>query len=199
MSLAPVLLFVAVLCAAAGSATVLRGPRRSHDGGSAMSPAPAARSWVTRLEHMAAEVRTGASLSVAHHAATGLVLAHRPPSASAAATDNHNDDEALAMQAIISARTLGGPVAATLDAAADTLRERTRLRREARAHSAPARLSAVVLTAVPVVFCAWNLLTSASFRAAWFSPVGLVAAGAGTLCNLAGWWWMRRIIAKAAP
>lgn len=197
MSLAPVLLSAAVLCAAAGSATVLRGPRRSHDGGSAMSPESAARSWVTRLEHMAAEVRTGASLSVAHHAATGLVLAHRSPSASA--TDNDNDDEALAMQAIISARTLGGPVAATLDAAADTLRERTRLRHEARAHSAPARLSAVVLTAVPVVFCAWNLLTSASFRAAWFSPVGLVAAGAGTLCNLAGWWWMRRIIAKATP
>jgi hypothetical protein len=30
------------------------------------------------------------------------------------------------------------------------------------------------------------------------SQFGLASTAAGALCNLAGWWWMRQIVGKAA-
>jgi Flp pilus assembly protein TadB len=73
------------------------------------------------------------------------------------------------------------------------------LRAEAEVHSAQARLSARVLTAVPVGFCCWTVATSSAVRAAWFGPLGAVCAVSGGLLNLAGWWWMRHLVARATP
>ncbi|MDO8364329.1 MAG: hypothetical protein Q7V88_15665 [Actinomycetota bacterium] len=165
---------------------------------------PDADLWAAVLDSMAAEARTGSSLTAALERA---LARHRPeggamhPGATTATivTARVGDaDEAVVVQAIATAHALGGPVAATLDAAAALLRERAAIRGEAAAHSAQARLSARVLTGVPVAFAAWSLLASASFRAALLSSVGLVSAAAGALCNLAGWWWMRRIVGRAA-
>ena len=89
-------------------------------------------------------------------------------------------------------------MASTLDAASALLRERAAIRAEAHAYSAQARLSARVLTAVPLVFAAWSLGSSRSFRSAVLSQFGLASTAAGALCNLAGWWWMRQIVGKAA-
>ena len=106
-------------------------------------------------------------------------------------------DEAVVVQALRAAHTLGGPTAATLDAASALLRERAVIRGEAAAFSAQARLSARVLTGVPLVFAAWSALSSRTFRTAIVSPLGIASAVAGGACNLLGWWWMRRIVAKA--
>ncbi len=105
-------------------------------------------------------------------------------------------DEAVVVQVLGAAAELGGPVAATLDAGASLLRERVAAREEALAHSAQARLSARVLTAVPVAFAAWSAVGSGSFRAAVLTPAGTAAVALGGALNLAGWWWMRRVVAR---
>jgi tight adherence protein B len=156
-------------------------------------PTPSAGEWAALLDRMAAEVRMGASLTTALDTA----LAHGTLPAPGASAEPH-DDETFVAHAIDTARALGGPAAATLDAAAAQLRERMALRAEAQVHSAQARLSARVLTAVPVVFCLWNVATSPAVRAAWLGPIGMVCAAVGAVLNLSGWWWMRRIVARVA-
>ncbi|MDP2292054.1 MAG: hypothetical protein Q8M22_12765, partial [Actinomycetota bacterium] len=108
-----------------------------------------------------------------------------------------NADEAVVVQAIAAAHELGGPVAPALDAASALLRERSAIRDEAHAHAAQARLSARMLTAVPLVFLTWSFGTSASFRTAVLGPTGGLSVAAGAVCNLAGWRWMQRIIRRA--
>lgn len=170
-------------------------------------PPPTAEQWAAFLDLMSAEVRTGSSLASAmqhairrcspngaaiHHSTT-LPLA--PPGA--ASTVPLHADESVVVQAIAAAHELGGPVALALDAASALLRERSAIRAEAHAHAAQARLSARVLTAVPLVFIGWSLATSASFRAAVLGSAGAVSVALGALCNLAGWQWMQRIIRRA--
>jgi tight adherence protein B len=115
----------------------------------------------------------------------------------AARPDTSNPDEAVVLHAIRAAHALGGSMTATLDAAAALLRERAVIRSEATMFSAQARLSARVLTGVPLAFAAWSAASSRSFRAALVSPIGLASALLGGACNLVGWWWMRRIVNKA--
>ena len=150
-------------------------------------PHTTTQQWAALLDAIAAEVRTGSTVTAAVALAT-----------SAATWCRHNArpdaDEAVVLHVIAAARSLGGPVAPTLDAAAALLRERIVIRAEAAVHSAQARLSARVLTLVPLVFCGWSILTSASFRRAWGSPIGLTCAAAGGACNLVGWWWMRHTV-----
>ena len=173
---------------------------------------PTAADWAGLLDRASAEVRTGAALSSALARAMDAGPVHGvvvrpgvPPAALAAAGPGVGavaeapDDEVLVAHALGTAHLLGGPVAATLDAAAAQLRERIALRAEAEVHSAQARLSARVLTAVPVVFCCWTVATSPTVRSAWFGPIGAVCAVIGGALNLAGWWWMRHLVARATP
>ncbi len=172
---------------------------------------PSAGEWAALLDRMSAEVRIGASLSTAFAQAMaggavvgrvvrpGIAVASLAEPEKASATGAVPDDEVLTAHAIGTAHALGGPVAATLDATAAQLRERVALRAEAQVHSAQARLSARVLTAVPVVFCLWNVATSGPVRQVWLGPVGTACALLGGGLNLVGWWWMRRIVALVAP
>ena len=106
--------------------------------------------------------------------------------------------EAVVWQALAAAAAFGGATAATVQAGANLLRERAAVRAEAEAHSAQARLSARVLTAVPLAFAGWSATASATFRRALASPPGVAAASAGLCLNLLGWWWMRRIVRAAS-
>jgi len=188
-------------CRRPAARAVTRGKRWPAPGAAASTPPIDAAGWAAVLERVAAEVRTGASLQAAIAAvealpvdAAGLASGGGPLATLAAG----GDDAAYALHALGAAHDLGGQVAATLDNAAATLRERDAMRAEARAHSAPARLSAGVLTAVPLVFCAGNLATSPTFRAAWASTTGLVCAAVGAALNIVGWRWMRRTIRRAS-
>lgn len=160
--------------------------------------------WAALLDTMAADVRGGASLTVAFTQATSRHGLHgHTLTPSLRLTDvpgatSPDPDETVVLQVVSAALALGGPVAATLDTGAALLRERSTARAEAHAHSAQARLSARVLTAVPLAFAGWSLLASPSFRTALTSTPGLVSAVIGGTLNLAGWWWMKHIVAKAA-
>ncbi len=156
-----------------------------------------ASEWAAFLDTTSTEVRSGSSLlaALAHSRSRHPTLAARVFSFDG----NADPDLAIVAQSLSAALELGGPVAATLHHGAALLRERAAQRAEAMAYSAQARLSAKVLTAVPLVFTAWSAATSATFRQAITSPTGLTAAAAGLACNTGGWWWMRRIVTRASP
>ncbi len=107
-------------------------------------------------------------------------------------------DSALTLQALSATSHLGGPIAATLDEAAAVLRGRAAARAERWAHGAQARLSARVLTIVPLGFAGWSALASQRTRAVYLSSsAGGVCALLGLVLNLAGWRWMKKLIGPA--
>ena len=168
------------------------------------TPVPDASGWAALLDHVSTHLRSGDSLITAWSTAlhecpvVGAAVAPGRPLADTIGSTTTDPDEAVVVQAIAAAAALGGPMAATIDAAAALLRERATIRAEALAHSAQARLSARVLTAVPLVFAAWSSVTSDSFRHSLGTPVGLACVALGAVLNVTGWRWMRRIVTGAA-
>lgn len=160
--------------------------------------------WATLLDAIAAGVRSGNSLRESYAGACrrmpphgrafgpGTELHHIP---SLVASD---PDETVALQTLSVASSLGGHTAAVLQSGAALLRERASVRAEAAAHAAQARLSARVLTAVPLLFATWGAVASPSFRQALLGPLGAAAALVGLGLNAVGWWWMRHIVRGAA-
>lgn len=92
----------------------------------------------------------------------------------------------------------GGPAAEPIDRAAAALRARHAERVERQTQSTTARLSARVMTALPVAMLLLLLTTSPPVRDATRTPIGTVAVVGGIGLNLAGWWWMRRLLDRAA-
>ena len=166
---------------------------------------PAASDPAAFLDAVARRVRTGSSLTAAildelERCPALDVVAERLQQGGGLAEalisiEAVEPDLVLTLQALSATARMGGPVAATLDEAASVLRERGAARAERRAHSAQARLSARVMTIVPLAFAAWNAVGSDSSRHFYLgSVVGGGCATAGLMLNLAGWWWMNRII-----
>lgn len=190
------LVAAAVLCAACALRALRRPararadwPRRARRRSARTRPVDAVE-WAALLDIAASELRSGSTLSVAWSTATSR---H-----GAAVTPDPTDPDAAVVTTVLgAAAALGGPMAASLDAGAALLRERVHLRAEAGAHAAQAKLSARVLTAVPLAFAAWSALTSATFRAAVTAGPGPVCLLTGCVLNLVGWRWMRRLVTRA--
>lgn len=161
--------------------------------------------WARWLHTVADGVRSGDSVRVAvqhahdHHALFGTVVRPDAPLERVLGGTPHDGDEAVVVQVLAVATSLGGAVAATLQAGAALLHERAAVRAEALAHAAQARLSARVLTAVPVAFAVWNVVGSAAFRSALCTTAGAAAALTGAVLSATGWRWMRHIVERVAP
>ena len=107
------------------------------------------------------------------------------------AADRHLD---LALTVVRACATAGGSPAEPLDRAASALRARAADAADRSVHSAQARMSAIVMTALPVAMLLLLTLTSPAIRRAALSPLGLTCITVGAVLNLAGWRWMRRVI-----
>lgn len=92
------------------------------------------------------------------------------------------------------AGSVGGPSAGVLDAAAATLHEREALAREVRALSTQARASALVMIAAPVVFALGAVQVDSRVGTFFTSGPGALCVLAGLALDLAGAWWMARIV-----
>jgi Flp pilus assembly protein TadB len=161
--------------------------------------------YASLLDAIARQVRSGSSLTSAvvdetdpssplGLAIDGLAQGGSLADALAKIVPRHADF-ALTVQALSATAQLGGPVAATLDEAAAVLRERAAARAERRAHGSQARLSARVLTIVPLVFALWSAVASQRTRDVYISTVaGGICAVCGLALNVVGWQWMKRII-----
>jgi tight adherence protein B len=104
----------------------------------------------------------------------------------------------LVIPVLIACSELGGPAAMPLERLAATLHARSAERAERRTNSAQARLSARVLTTVPLGVLALLALAEPAVRSALASRVGVLCVVVGVIFNVAGWWWMRRLIGGAA-
>ena len=107
-------------------------------------------------------------------------------------------DTALVVTVAVACADHGGPAAEPFDRAAGVLRARAAERDERRVQSAQARLSAGVLTWLPVAMLLVLLVSSASVRSSVATPFGMLTVGAGLVLNVIGWWWMRRTVDRAA-
>ena len=103
----------------------------------------------------------------------------------------------LAFAVLRSCARFGGPAAAPLERAAATLRARDAVAAEQLAQSAQARLSARVLTLVPIALLLLLGLTDPKVRAAVGTPAGVAVVTLGAVLNLCGALWMRQIIGRA--
>ena len=162
------------------------------------------------LDDIGRDVRTGSSFPAAvDHAltirpsvlASVAVALNRglPLGEALAAADVRTPDEALAVHACGLAHRSGAHGADVVEHAASIMRERRAWAAERHAQAAQARLSARVLTWLPMAFALWCVLTSSQVRLAYGTvPLTAVCAGFGVVLNATGWQWMRRIV-RGAP
>ena len=125
---------------------------------------------------------------------TDSLHAGAPLAAALATVHTTNADVRLAVHVLWLCATQGGGIAESLDRAAATLRERQAARDERSAHAAQARLSAKVLTVVPMLFATWTTLTTDSVRRFATTVPGFACITGGVALNLAGWSLMQRSI-----
>lgn len=167
-------------------------------------------------ERVAAGLRSGRSLTAAVVDAdtddragmsagrpfAGVVHAVRRGRSLATAFRAVDDDPStpigLAAAVLAICAELGGAAAAAIEHVADVLVARADERAERQAASAQARLSARVLTTVPVGVAALLAVTEPSVRQAIGTAPGLACVACGVTLNTAGWWWMRRMIRGAS-
>ncbi|MEJ6722838.1 type II secretion system F family protein [Ilumatobacter sp.] len=105
---------------------------------------------------------------------------------------------ALAAAVLATSGSIGGPAAASLDRLAGALRLRVADGQERSAHSSQARLSAHVLTFVPLTLLGLLAATDSDVRAVLSQPTGIALVSIGLALNLVGWWWVRCIVTTRA-
>jgi Flp pilus assembly protein TadB len=167
---------------------------------------PSVDDCINTVEQVARELRSGSSAGAALAAAlsahpTVLVDVRRHLDQGATvrlvadrvrASTAH---ERLVLQAVRVGQRAGGSGAGVFERAAEVLREHQAWAHERRSLTAQARLSARVLTALPIVFACWSIAADDSVRQAYLtSPLPALSATAGAALNLVGWWWMRRLV-----
>lgn len=194
--------------ASANATPVVRRPLRRRRRPDRERRADDLAAWCDRL---AQAVRSGSTLSMAVRtvappssdggevAAVVLALGRGRTLADAVAgiatTGRRIDpDVGVAMTVLRACATTGGPAAEPLDRAAATLRARAAELADQRTQSEQSRLSAIVMTALPVAMLGLLLATSPPVREVIVSPTGATLVAVGVAANLVGWRWMRRII-----
>jgi tight adherence protein B len=91
--------------------------------------------------------------------------------------------------------TVGGASADALDGLASSLRDRLAVASEARALSAQARMSAVVVGGAPVAYIAWSaIIDPHSLQILLGTAIGRLCLTAGLALEALGAWWMRGIV-----
>ncbi len=113
---------------------------------------------------------------------------------SVARVDDAGSHVRLALGVIAATSRIGGPAAASIDRTAMALRQRAADLDERSTQAAQARLSTHVMTVVPLLMLAVLVLTDPDVRSVATSPIGASSITAGLLLNVAGWWWMHRIV-----
>jgi Flp pilus assembly protein TadB len=91
---------------------------------------------------------------------------------------------------------VGGATTVALERVTTTLLARAAERDERRTASAQAALSARVLTLLPLGVLGLLVVAEPSIRSTLVSPLGASCVVAGVTLEVAGWWWMRRLIGR---
>jgi tight adherence protein B len=104
-------------------------------------------------------------------------------------------DFAWVVMAVRIQREVGGNLAEILTTVANTMRERERVRRQARVLSAEGRLSAWILGGLPPVFALYLVLVRPTYiKPLYTKPVGLVMLAIGAMLFSVGVVWLSRVV-----
>jgi tight adherence protein B len=95
-------------------------------------------------------------------------------------------------------RETGGNLSEILNTVAVTIRERQRMSRHVRTLTAEGRLSARILTVLPLAMMLWQRLVNPESFALLTHGVGLVALVAAGVLVMLGSIWVRRIVTSIA-
>jgi tight adherence protein B len=158
--------------------------------GDALSTAVAAAPGPGRMAPVAAALRQRVERGTPVAAAVAAVtdVADRADRADA------GPSAGLALEVVGVVASVGGPVAEPLERVAATLRQRVADLHERQAQTAQARLSAAVMSVLPVAALGAAVSVSAPVRSAVTTPIGLASIALGAALNVGGWCWMRRIV-----
>jgi tight adherence protein B len=138
------------------------------------SPEPTA----TEFRRLVVEARLGRDLSHSLHAMARRI---------------GTEDFEWVVQAIEIHREVGGDLAEVLDTVAATIRERNQVLRQVKTLTAEGRLSAYILTALPIVLAvALRLINPDYFELLTFGP-GLVISGVAAALLVVGALWFRKL------
>lgn len=91
-------------------------------------------------------------------------------------------------------REIGGELASVLENVAETVRERQRLRRQIRVLTAEGRLSAYVLTALPILLAIFLWILNRDYFEPFKTMPGPALIVLGVVLMGVGWLWLRRIV-----
>ncbi|MCU9613527.1 type II secretion system F family protein [Caldibacillus lycopersici] len=106
-----------------------------------------------------------------------------------------NKDLEIMVTAVLVQRTTGGNLAQILDTIQDTISERIRLKDELKALTSQGRMSALVITLLPVfIGLALNLMNPEYFQPLFSHPLGYVLLGIGVTSGLLGWLFIKKIV-----
>jgi tight adherence protein B len=106
-----------------------------------------------------------------------------------------SEDMRWTVMAIRIQRGVGGNLAEVLRNTVDTMRERAFLRRQVRALSAEGRLSAYILSVLPVAVGGWLLFMDPKYmRPLYTTTLGLLMLGVTAVLYTVGVLWMRKVI-----
>jgi tight adherence protein B len=100
-----------------------------------------------------------------------------------------------AVLAISIQREVGGNLAEVLQTAAETMLHRNRLRREMKALTAEGRISAIVLSALPILLFAFLYMSNPTYLEPLFSTIyGIIALVVAGILMVAGIVWLNKIV-----
>lgn len=202
---APVLGFILAILVAGGTGlfVAIRGDRRKHAFADALHDVVqlmatnlrAGHSLLQTLDSVAREMDDPVRTELAR--AVNQVRLGRDLGDALEETANRmaSEDFRWVAQAIGIHRQVGGNLANVLDTVAQTMRDRAQLRRQVRTLSAEGRLSAWILTALPVfVAGAMSLINPDYIGVLTGSPIGLAMLGFAVVLLIAGALWLRKVV-----
>lgn len=106
-----------------------------------------------------------------------------------------NKDLEIAVSAVLIQRSTGGNLVRILETIQETISERVKMKDELKALTAQGRISAFIITALPLVLgVLLNVMNPHYFDSMFAHPLGWVLLGTGVLSGLLGWIFIQKIV-----
>jgi tight adherence protein B len=106
-----------------------------------------------------------------------------------------NKDLEIVVTAVLIQRSTGGNLASILETIQETISERVRMKDELKALTSQGRMSALVITLLPVILgLLLSLMNPDYFNPMFSHPLGWVLLGGGTLSGILGWIFIQKVV-----
>ncbi|MGO4886399.1 type II secretion system F family protein [Anaerobacillus sp. MEB173] len=106
-----------------------------------------------------------------------------------------NKDLEIVVTAVLIQRSTGGNLATILETIQETISERVRMKDELKALTSQGRMSALVITLLPVVLgLLINVMNPEFFSPMFTHPLGWVLLGGGTVSGILGWIFIQKVV-----